>query len=151
MEEKQLFNTLPNSSLIVLIFEGQGSPTGERKLLLPIKRLGQNMEGEIWNFMRVWASTIASVSYSYAVARIVGKGFLRLITFSWFSLSLSLGSVHLGCPTVFFISWLANFNLLLLAFGNGPLSQPSLSLCRFVCIACFPIEVREEDKKPSEP
>ncbi|KAL3519382.1 hypothetical protein ACH5RR_017531 [Cinchona calisaya] len=113
------------------------------------------MEGEIGNFIRVWASVFASVFYCYAVARIVAKGFIRLVMFFpvvhlFLVLPFTLTSVHLGCPTLFFISWLANFKLLLLAFGNGPLSEPSLSMGRFVILACFPVKV-QENQNPSQP
>ncbi|CAK9156847.1 unnamed protein product, partial [Ilex paraguariensis] len=43
----------------------------------------------------------------------------------------------------FFISWLANFKLLLFAFGMGPISDPSLALAHFVILACFPIKVQQ--------
>lgn len=108
------------------------------------------MEGEIGNFIRAWASIFASVFYCYAVARIVAKGetIIRLTMFIpvvclFLLLPFTLTSVHLGCPTVFFISWLANFKLLLLAFGRGPLSDHALSMGQFIIIACFPVVVQE--------
>ncbi|KAF2283911.1 hypothetical protein GH714_017138 [Hevea brasiliensis] len=41
--------------------------------------------------------------------------------------------MYLGGPSAFVIAWLANFKLLLFAFGKGPLSS-SMSLARFVAI-----------------
>ncbi|KAF4361069.1 hypothetical protein F8388_016878 [Cannabis sativa] len=45
--------------------------------------------------------------------------------------------------TAFFISWLANFKLLLFAFEKGPLASNSNSLGLFVIIACLPIAIKE--------
>ncbi|PRQ54882.1 putative long-chain-alcohol O-fatty-acyltransferase [Rosa chinensis] len=46
--------------------------------------------------------------------------------------------------TSFFIAWLANCKLLLFAFDKGPLSsEPSITLGRFVVIACLPIKVQK--------
>ncbi|KAH7857232.1 hypothetical protein Vadar_010402 [Vaccinium darrowii] len=59
----------------------------------------------------------------------------------FFALPLKLHSVQLGGNTAFFIAWLSNFKLLLLAFSEGPLSDPSLSPLRFIAVACFPIRI----------
>ncbi|CAA3023954.1 Hypothetical predicted protein [Olea europaea subsp. europaea] len=57
----------------------------------------------------------------------------------FFVLPMNLNSVNLGCLTVFFVTWLTSSKLLLLAFGTGPLSNPSLPLSHFLVISCFPI------------
>ncbi|KAA8515590.1 hypothetical protein F0562_018799 [Nyssa sinensis] len=82
------------------------------------------------------------------VAKIVPKGAIRLMTFVpvvylFLVLPLSLHSMHLGGTSAFFIAWLANFKLLMFAFGNGPLSDPSLSLPSFLAIACLPIKIQK--------
>ncbi|KAL3820796.1 hypothetical protein ACJIZ3_006701 [Penstemon smallii] len=102
------------------------------------------MESEISNFIMVWSSVFLSVCYCYGVAKVVPKGTIRLFLFLpvlclFFILPLNLNSVNLGTPTVFFITWLATFKLLLLVFDNGPLSDPSLSMFHFVFITCFPV------------
>ncbi|KAI8001363.1 Acyl-CoA--sterol O-acyltransferase 1 [Camellia lanceoleosa] len=51
--------------------------------------------------------------------------------------------MHLGGICSFFIAWLTNFKLLSLAFGKGPLSDPSLSLPKFLAIGCFPIKIQQ--------
>ncbi|KAF7120691.1 hypothetical protein RHSIM_Rhsim13G0145900 [Rhododendron simsii] len=55
--------------------------------------------------------------------------------------------------TSFFIAWLSNFKLLLLAFDKGSLSDPTLSPPQFLAIGCFPIRktepknLRQESKR----
>ncbi|KAJ0094317.1 hypothetical protein Patl1_17079 [Pistacia atlantica] len=59
-------------------------------------------------------------------------------------LPLVLSSAHLGGITAFFIAWLANFKLLLFAFGCGPLcSDPSISLPLFITVSCLPIKIQK--------
>ncbi|KAF5734443.1 hypothetical protein HS088_TW16G00892 [Tripterygium wilfordii] len=56
--------------------------------------------------------------------------------------------------TSFFITWLANFKLLLFSFGQGPLaSDPSISLPLFVAVACLPIKLQQNpsQKSPLKP
>ncbi|KAL0309432.1 UNVERIFIED_CONTAM: Acyl-CoA--sterol O-acyltransferase 1 [Sesamum radiatum] len=55
-------------------------------------------------------------------------------------LPLTLHTMHLGGTSAFFLAWLANFKLLLFAFGKGHLSDPSVSLPRFAALACLPIK-----------
>ncbi|CAN7122229.1 unnamed protein product [Brassica rapa subsp. narinosa] len=42
-----------------------------------------------------------------------------------------------------FLSWLANFKLMLFAFDQGPLYPLPANLYRFICYACFPIKIRQ--------
>ncbi|KAL4600883.1 hypothetical protein ACB092_11G232200 [Castanea dentata] len=95
------------------------------------------MEGEINNFIKLWFSVLVCLSYCYAISKIVSKGPSRLlcalpIVCIFLFLPLSLHTIHLGGTAAFFIAWLANFKLLLFAFGKGPLcSNPSISLGHF--------------------
>ncbi|XP_050385855.1 probable long-chain-alcohol O-fatty-acyltransferase 1 [Argentina anserina] len=111
------------------------------------------MEGEFGNFIQVLISIFVCICYSYSLGKIVPKGKTRLlcvvpVVSLFLYLPLCLSSVHLGGATAFFISWLGSFKLLLFAFGKGPLAtDPSISIGRFVAIACLPIEI-EEDPPP---
>ncbi|KAJ1398858.1 putative acyl-CoA--sterol O-acyltransferase 1-like [Sesbania bispinosa] len=55
---------------------------------------------------------------------------------------MSLHNVYLCGTFAFFISWLANFKILLFAFGKGPLPSSSLSLKQFVVFASFPVKIQ---------
>lgn len=110
------------------------------------------MANEITNFIKVSFSVLASTCYCYAVGRIVPKGTARLLCLLpivglFLYLPLHLHTIYLSGLTAFFIAWLANFKILLFAFGEGPLSSdPSISLASFVFLACFPIRIQQ---KPS--
>ncbi|KAI8001362.1 Acyl-CoA--sterol O-acyltransferase 1 [Camellia lanceoleosa] len=112
------------------------------------------MEDEMSNYMKVWFEVLVSMCYCYLVTRIGPKGTIRLISFLpvvclFLVLPLNLTSIHFGLTTAFFITWLANFKLLLLAFGIGPLSDPSLSLGQFFVVACLPIKIQQNP--PTKP
>ncbi|XP_024025813.1 probable long-chain-alcohol O-fatty-acyltransferase 1 [Morus notabilis] len=113
------------------------------------------MEGEINNLFKVWILVLASLSYCYVVGKTVSKGTKRLIfvipiVCLFLMLPLKLTSVNLGVTTSFFITWLANFKLLLFAYGKGPLAlDPSLSFGRFLVISCLPIDIRENPSHKS--
>ncbi|XP_058198654.1 acyl-CoA--sterol O-acyltransferase 1-like [Rhododendron vialii] len=107
------------------------------------------LEREISNFIKVWISVVVSLCYCYFSAKFISKGMPRLLSIIpivslFFALPLKLHSVNLCGPTAFAIAWLSNFKLLLLAFGKGPLSHPSLSLPHFIAIACFPIRIQQD-------
>ncbi|KAK9935908.1 hypothetical protein M0R45_012781 [Rubus argutus] len=105
--------------------------------------------GEMGSFIKVWLSVFLSLCYCYALAKFVRKGIPRLvcvlpIVCLFLDLPLHLASIHLVGTTAFFIAWLANFKLLLFAFGKGPLSSdPSISLPRFIAISCLPIKIQQ--------
>jgi hypothetical protein len=105
------------------------------------------MEGEIVSLIKVWLPVFVCLSYCYAISKIVSRGLTRLlcvlpVVFIFLFLPLNLNSVHLRGTTAFFIAWLGNFKLLLFAFGKGPLcSDSSISLGRFVAVACTPIKI----------
>ncbi|XP_074370087.1 long-chain-alcohol O-fatty-acyltransferase-like [Apium graveolens] len=115
------------------------------------------MEGEIKNYLLVWTSAILSLYYCHGVSKVVPKGILRLIPmlpvmclFVFLPLQF-LTSYHLGYSTAFCLSWVANFKLLLLSFGTGPLSDPSLPLSQFLAVACLPIIIAEENPTKEAP
>ncbi|GAB4830768.1 hypothetical protein Ancab_004801 [Ancistrocladus abbreviatus] len=105
-------------------------------------------EDEMGNFSKVWALIIVSLCYCYFLKKTTQKGLLRLIAvlpivLLFLILPLNLTSVHFTGLTSFFISWLANFKLLLFAFGKGPLSSdPSISFFHFLAVACLPIKIK---------
>nr|GMD10140.1 acyl-CoA--sterol O-acyltransferase 1-like [Ipomoea batatas] len=113
------------------------------------------MEGEITIFIKVWLSIYLSLSYCFLAAKMAPIGLPRLLLFLpvislFLLLPLALHSVHLCGTTAFFISWLANFKLLMLAFNHGPLSLPSLSFPRFLVLACLPIKIHQKHAQDGE-
>lgn len=104
------------------------------------------MEGEIPNFVMVWSLVVASLTYCHAIGKLTSPGSTRLVSVLpvvvfFFYLPLHLTTIFLGGPSSFFLAWLANFKLLLFAFGKGPLSSdPPLS--HFIPLACLPIKFR---------
>ncbi|CAK7330970.1 unnamed protein product [Dovyalis caffra] len=115
------------------------------------------MEGEILNFIKVWISVLISLCFCYSIRNVVPKGTKRLlfvlpVVCLFLYLPLNISSVHLGGSTAFFIAWLANFKVLLFAFGKGPLSSdPSISLPLFVALACLPIKIQQKGKNKENP
>ncbi|KAI3765326.1 hypothetical protein L2E82_15356 [Cichorium intybus] len=117
------------------------------------------LKEEMHNLMKVASYAFISLGYCYFIGKIVPKGVLRLLTILpvvivFLSIPLSLTSVHMIGAFSFYISWLANFKLILFAFEKGPLSSPSVTLLRFFAVACFPIDVtpsKEGFSKPNNP
>ncbi|XP_002532421.2 acyl-CoA--sterol O-acyltransferase 1 [Ricinus communis] len=114
------------------------------------------MEGKAHNFIKAWLLIFASLSYCFATGKIIPKGSTRLffllpIVCLFLILPLNISSVHFQGMTAFFIAWLANFKLLLFAFGKGPLSSnnSSTSFTRFVLNACLPIKIQENPSQGS--
>nr|GLL28727.1 acyl-CoA--sterol O-acyltransferase 1-like isoform X1 [Ipomoea trifida] len=109
-------------------------------------------EGEITVFIKLWLSIYLSLFYCFFAAKMAPIGLPRLLLFLpvislFLLLPLAFHSVHLCGITAFFISWLANFKLLMLAFNYGPL--PSLSLPHFLVIACLPIKIHQKHTQDS--
>ncbi|EOA13659.1 hypothetical protein CARUB_v10026728mg [Capsella rubella] len=103
------------------------------------------MEEELRNLIKVWISAIISISYCYYISSKLSKGFTRLLSLLpifiiFLLLPLLLSSVHFCVISAFFLTWLANFKLLLFAFDQEPLSPLPLNLSRFFCFSCFPIK-----------
>ncbi|KAJ8440168.1 hypothetical protein Cgig2_003493 [Carnegiea gigantea] len=109
-------------------------------------------EDEMGNFGKVWALVIVSLSYCFIIGKIIPKGFRRLVAVLpiislFIALPLNLTSIHLCGFTAFLITWLANFKLLLFAFGEPPLcSDPPISFAHFLAVACLPIKIQTAPK-----
>lgn len=114
------------------------------------------MGDELSNLIKVWLSVLVSLCYCYTTGKAISKGPVRLLFLLpviclFLYLPLKLSSLTFNGLTAFFITWLANFKLLLFAFGKGPLASdsPSLSLRRFVAVACLPIKI-QHNRSPSK-
>lgn len=122
------------------------------------KQIGSTMEGEneIIKYFKVWLQVVPSLCYCFFIGKLLPPTRIsRLLAilpvfFFFLYLPLRLNSIHLGGTLAFFIAWLANFKLLLFAFGEGPLSHPPLSLKRFVAIASLPIKIHENENSPPQ-
>uniref|UniRef100_A0A803NYT1 Wax synthase domain-containing protein n=1 Tax=Cannabis sativa TaxID=3483 RepID=A0A803NYT1_CANSA len=108
------------------------------------------MEGEINNLVMVWITVVASLCYCHTIGKIITPGTTRLIAILpviliFLVLPLNLRTIFLGGPISFFVAWLANFKLLLFAYGKGPLSSNPLPLplSRFIPLASFPIKIQD--------
>ncbi|KAH6810324.1 hypothetical protein C2S51_024086 [Perilla frutescens var. frutescens] len=121
-------------------------------LQMMIKITKHYAEGEVTSFIRVWALVFASLSYAFFISKAIPKGLPRLLTLIPvlilnLILPLSLHTMHLGGSSAFFLVWLANFKLIMLSFGTGPLSDPSISLPKFTAFACLPIRSHHSSSK----
>ncbi|XP_051128938.1 probable long-chain-alcohol O-fatty-acyltransferase 5 [Andrographis paniculata] len=109
-----------------------------------------HIHGEFTTFIKVWILALMSLSYCYFAAKILPRGGARLSAFlpvaGFFLLApLQLQSIFLLLNLSFLLSWLATFRLFMLAFDNGPLSDPSLSLPKFLAVACLPIKLKSQE------
>ncbi|CAH9093491.1 unnamed protein product [Cuscuta epithymum] len=117
------------------------------------------MEGEISNFIMVWAIVVASLCYCHTTGNYLfpKPNLPRLfailpIVCLFFVLPLNLTSVFLGGSSSFLIAWLASFKILLFAFRLGPLvASPPLPLSTFIPLACLPIKVQDRALSDSRP
>ncbi|KAM3201600.1 acyl-CoA-sterol O-acyltransferase 1 [Capsicum annuum] len=107
------------------------------------------MEGEINNFIVVWAIVLTSSYYSHTIVKLFPNGKSRFVAIIpivclFFILPLYLTSTNLGGLTSFFIAWLATFKIILFAFGKGPLSPtPPLPLSTFILLTCLPVKLQK--------
>ncbi|KAJ4971141.1 hypothetical protein NE237_004240 [Protea cynaroides] len=114
------------------------------------------MEGEWKKIIKVWVSVFASLSYCYLIARRIPKGKFRLLSlipifYLFLLLPLTLINFHFRGFVAFFLAWLANFKLLLFAFGQGPLSvDPSMPLLHFIFVTFFPIKIKHQSPLPTK-
>ncbi|KAI6704620.1 hypothetical protein NL676_007582 [Syzygium grande] len=109
------------------------------------------METELQNLVFVWISVVTAQIYCRYISNLVHVGPKRLFFFLpvillFLLLPLRLTTISLGGLTAFFVAWLCNFKLLLLACGKGPLApppppSPPLSLPLFVAVASLPIKI----------
>ncbi|KAJ9182588.1 hypothetical protein P3X46_006569 [Hevea brasiliensis] len=115
------------------------------------------MKGETNNLIKVCLSSSASILYCYFISSMIPKGKFRLLSllpiiFLFILLPLFLSYLSPKAITSLFISWLANFKLLLFAFHQGPLSHhPHKSLVQFISMAILPIEIKQNESYPSSP
>lgn len=113
------------------------------------------------NFILVWSLILTSLCYCHMIGRVFPAGniirplAILPVVCLFFLLPLNLTTLALGGTTSFFIAWLANFKLLLFAFGQGPLyTNPTLPLSHFLGLACLPIKAQQiprsekSDKSP---
>ncbi|KAJ4950340.1 hypothetical protein NE237_027172 [Protea cynaroides] len=117
------------------------------------------MEDEIKSFIHVWVAAITSLFYCYFIAAKIPNGKLRFLSllpvfYLFILLPFKLSSFHLGAPTFFYLTWLANFKLLLFSFDQPPLSlstKPTPSLLHFISIASLPIKIKQHpNSNPSQ-
>ncbi|KAB2086186.1 hypothetical protein ES319_A04G011900v1 [Gossypium barbadense] len=111
------------------------------------------MENEHYNFIKVWILAIISLCYCYYISSKLPKGIFKLFPLTpififFLYLPLTISSVHLVGITAFFLSWLANFKLLLFCFDQPPLSPPPSNLFHFISLASLPIKLKQ--KTPSQ-
>lgn len=112
------------------------------------------------NVSGVWMAVMAALCYCRLISATLPKGKWRLICFApvfyLFSiLPLYLSSAFITAVTAFFITWLATFKLLLLAFDRGPLAaEPPTSLPLFIAAAALPFRLKPNTaaaaKKPKK-
>ncbi|KAI3993655.1 hypothetical protein MKX01_002668 [Papaver californicum] len=109
-------------------------------------------DSEIKNFIKVWISAFISLTYCYFVPMKIPKGkfrFLSLLPILYlftFILPFKLKTISSGGGTAFFLSWLANFNLILFSIDKGPLSSssnPPISYSKFISTSCLPIKLKK--------
>jgi len=109
------------------------------------------MDEELKNLIKVWVSAIISISYCYYIPPRIKSGAPRFLSVSpvlalFLVLPLFFSSLHLSLITAFFLTWLANFKLILFSFDKGPLIPIPTNLPRFFCFTCFPIKVQQNPK-----
>ena len=97
----------------------------------------------------VWITAITCLCYCfYLVARLQG-GVMRLLSllpvFCLFMLlPFILNSLHTGVLTIFLLTWIGNFKLILFAFDEGPLTPLPPNLSHFISITFLPIKTKQQ-------
>ncbi|EOA14624.1 hypothetical protein CARUB_v10027883mg [Capsella rubella] len=113
------------------------------------------MDGELKNFIKVWISATISIAYCYYISARIKAGVFRLLSVLpvcalFLLLPLFFSSVHFSELTAFFLTWLANFKLILFCFDQGPLVPLPSNLSRFICFTCFPIKPQQNPNSPTQ-
>lgn len=111
--------------------------------------------GDLRSLATVAAAVIACMGYARFAARRLRPGLSRLAAFLPVLavlpfLPLAFRALHPRGISGFFLAWAAEFKLLLLACGQGPL-DPSLPLPSFTAIATFPVTLRDPKSSASRP
>ncbi|KAM7262685.1 hypothetical protein ACFE04_000368 [Oxalis oulophora] len=109
-----------------------------------------DIEDELKTALKLWLSVLVCLSYCFGVGKVVPAGSKRLVFVLpvvgfFLYLPLNFFTVIFGGVTGFIIAWLANFKLLLFAFGKGPLTShnsSSVPLAMFLAVGCFPIKIK---------
>ncbi|KAG8472481.1 hypothetical protein CXB51_035320 [Gossypium anomalum] len=94
---------------------------------------------------------------TYCISSKISKGFSRLVSifpviilFSF--LLFNIHTFHFGVSHMFFLSWMANFKLLLFAFDKVPLSPLPSKPYLFILTACLPIKTKQySESEPKVP
>ncbi|XP_047062771.1 probable long-chain-alcohol O-fatty-acyltransferase 5 [Lolium rigidum] len=111
--------------------------------------------GDLRSLALVSAVVTVAMCYVRLAARRLRPGLPRLAAFFPVLailpfLPLAFRAVQLRVISGFFLAWLAEFKLLLLANGQGPL-HPSLPLPTFVAVASGPIRLRTDKPAQTSP
>ncbi|CAD5334641.1 unnamed protein product [Arabidopsis thaliana] len=109
------------------------------------------MEEELKGLIKVLVLTIISISYCYYLPPKIKPGLPRFLSVfpivaMFLVLPLFFSTMHLSFITAFFLTWLANFKLILFSFDKGPLIPIPSNLSRFLCFTCFPIKSQQNPK-----
>ncbi|KAF5183801.1 Acyl-coa--sterol o-acyltransferase [Thalictrum thalictroides] len=109
----------------------------------------ETVEDELRNFTKVVIIVLLSLTYCYFISSRIPKGKLRLLSvlpvisiLTTFPLILS--SFILQFYATSYIVWLANFKLVLFAFGKDDniSINPSIPLLDFILVIAFPIKIK---------
>ncbi|PWA48106.1 long-chain-alcohol O-fatty-acyltransferase [Artemisia annua] len=104
---------------------------------------------ELKTFIQVWFLAILATCYCYLIPNRIISKLPRLLSvlpvIIIFSIvPIPLSTIYFTLITFLYLTWLANFKLLLYAFNRDPLAfTPPLPFFKFVSIALFPINYKE--------
>ncbi|KAJ4837261.1 hypothetical protein Tsubulata_013417 [Turnera subulata] len=115
------------------------------------------MEEEFKNLIKVSFCVLISLIYCHLISSNISKGKFRLLSitpiiFVFTILPTFLTFLLPNAIATLFLTWMANFKLLLFAFGQGPLASDShqpKSLIQLISIACLPIKIKRNESNPS--
>lgn len=106
------------------------------------------LKGELKNVLEVWSLAIACLCYAYFLASKIPRGFLRLLSLLpvislFLLLPMKLSSYFFCGTTSMFLSWYANFKLILFSFDQGPLFPLPPNFLHFFSISSLPIKIKQ--------